>query len=190
MSKTFFASRVSEESLKNSPKKQTTRAHRKSPNAKKPTKRSPVNSKKPQQGANVSAEDSNAIRTAKRLKRLIETDDDEPERLVKKTKLPKCTKAAADTSKNRKSKLSSSDEVPAPANVKTEPSTSAAETSTASTASTTWSRDEDKLVLEQIKMGFTNEENLVQTLHTKLPNRSYSEIFERFTFLMDIIANL
>ncbi|KAG4065234.1 hypothetical protein HA402_012676 [Bradysia odoriphaga] len=186
------AEKVSEESLKNSPKKQATRAHRKSPNAKKTTKRSPVNSKKPQPGANVSAEDSNAIRTAKRLKRLIETDDgDEPERLVKKTKLPKCTKPAADTSKNRKSKLSSSDEVPA--NGKTEPSTSTAETSpspTASTASTTWSRDEDKLVLEQIKMGFTNEENLVLTLHTKLPKRSYSEIFERFTFLMDIIANL
>lgn len=54
-----------------------------------------------------------------------------------------------------------------------------------------WSRDEDKIVLEQIKMGFTSEEELVQTLQTdQLPRRSLTEIQDRFRFLMDIIANL
>ncbi len=185
--------RLSEESLKNSPKKQTTRAQRKSsPNAKKSTKRSPVNTRKTQPGTAILAEDSNAIRTAKRLKRLIESDDtEEAERSTKKPKLTKCSKVAADTNKNRKNRLSSNDEVPTIA--KTESSSTTTETTTASPVNTsnTWSRDEDKLVLEQIKMGFTNEENLVQTLHTeKLPNRSYSEIFDRIKFLMDIIANL
>lgn len=179
--------RVSEESLKNSPKKQTTRAQRKSPNSKKSTKRSPTNNRKTPQGASISAEDSNAIRTAKRLKRLIESDDlEEPDRLAKKPRLPKQTKVA-DANKNRKNKLSSN-EVSAIKNEKTESSTTA-ETSPA--FFTTWSRDEDKIVLEQIKMGFTNEENLVLTLHReKLPNRSYGEIYDRFKFLMDVIANL
>lgn len=54
-----------------------------------------------------------------------------------------------------------------------------------------WSRDEDKILLEQIKMGFTSEEDLVLTLQTEqLPNRNLQEIHDRFTFLMDIIANL
>lgn len=40
-------------------------------------------------------------------------------------------------------------------------------------------------------MGFTNEMDLLMTLHKeKLVNRSYSEICDRFKFLMDIIANL
>lgn len=118
---------------------------------------------------------------------MIESDDlEEPDRLAKKPRLPKQTKVA-DANKNRKSKLSSN-EVSAIKNEKTESSTTA-ETSPA--FFTIWSRDEDKIVLEQIKMGFTNEENLVLTLHReKLPNRSYSEIYDRFKFLMDVIANL
>lgn len=55
-----------------------------------------------------------------------------------------------------------------------------------------WSRDEDKIVLEQIKCGFASDEELVQTLlfSGQLPNRRADEIRDRFTFLMDIIANL
>lgn len=54
-----------------------------------------------------------------------------------------------------------------------------------------WSRDDDKLMLEQIKMGFTSEEDLVRTLQTEqFPTRNLQEIHERFIFLMDIIANL
>lgn len=108
------------------------------------------------------------------------------ERSTKKPKLPK--QKVADASKSRRQKHSLNDEVPATTkNEKTE-SSKTAETSQFSI----WSRDEDKIVLEQIKMGFTNEENLVLTLHRedKLPNRSYSEIFERLKFLMDVIANL
>lgn len=165
-----------------------TRAQRKSPNSKKSTKRSPISNRKTPQGTSITPEDSNAIRTAKRLKRLIESDDqEEPDRSTKKPKLAKQTKVA-DANKNRKNKLSSNDEVSAIKNEKTEPSTM---TETSPVLGTIWSRDEDKIVLEQIKMGFTNEENLVLTLHReKLPNRSYSEIYDRFKFLMDVIANL
>lgn len=93
-------------------------------------------------------------------------------------------------SKNRKNKLSSSDEISAIGNVETESSIKS-ETDTTPLNLPIWSRDEDKIVLEQIKMGFSNEENLVLTLHReKLPNRSYSEIYDRFKFLMDVIANL
>lgn len=54
-----------------------------------------------------------------------------------------------------------------------------------------WSREEDKILLEQIKMGFTSEEDLVRTLQTEqLPKRNLLEIHNRFAFLMDIIANL
>lgn len=55
-----------------------------------------------------------------------------------------------------------------------------------------WSREEDKIVLEQIKCGFGSGEELVQALLAagQLPNRTAGEIYDRFTFLMDIIANL
>lgn len=55
-----------------------------------------------------------------------------------------------------------------------------------------WTRDEDKIVLEQIKCGFTSAEELVTTLFFSghLPHRSAMEIRDRFTFLMDIINNL
>ncbi|KAJ6646294.1 GON-4-like protein, partial [Pseudolycoriella hygida] len=178
-----IACKDAEESQKNSPKRQSTRAHRKSPNTKKTTKRSSIGNRK----TSNATEDSNAIRTAKRLKRLIESDDlDEPERLSKKPKLSKQTKVA-ENGKIRKNRPSSSDETTAIEIVKTEPNAKTV-TSASSTpdASNTWSREEDKLVLEQIKMGFTNEENLVQTLHLeKLPNRTHDEIYDRFKFLMD-----
>lgn len=189
MNKNGFSIRVSEETLKNSPKKQSTRSQRKSPNSKKSNKRSPISNKKSAQNTSITS-DSNAIRTAKRLKRLIESDDqEEPDRLNKKSKLPKQTKAV-DVPKKSKSRLSSNEEVLAIGNDKNESSTTT-ETSPSPVASDQWSRDEDKIVLEQIKMGFSNEDNLVLTLHReKLPNRTYSEIYDRFKFLMDVIANL
>lgn len=54
-----------------------------------------------------------------------------------------------------------------------------------------WSREEDKILLERIKMGFSSEEDLVRTIQTEqLPTRNLAEIHNRITFLMDIIANL
>lgn len=114
---------------------------------------------------------------------MIESGDiDEQDRPIKKPKIAKCIKPA-DVSGNRKKKQSSVEILLTEAITAPEPSTS--------NATSVWSRDEDKLVLEQIKMGFANEDDLVKTLHVeKLPNRSYSEIYDRFKFLMDVIANL
>lgn len=55
-----------------------------------------------------------------------------------------------------------------------------------------WSRDEDKIVLEAIKNGFSSEDDLVQQLEQNddLNDRTGDEIRERFTFLMDVILNL
>lgn len=118
---------------------------------------------------------------------------DEQERLAKKPKLSKCTKFG-DGIGSRKKKQSSNDEVLSTDIEKTESNIIIESPSlpvTAPTTTTIWSRDEDKLVLEEIKLGFTNEENLVRTLHEeKLPSRSYSEIYDRFKFLMEVIANL
>lgn len=55
-----------------------------------------------------------------------------------------------------------------------------------------WTRDEDKIILEQIQCGFASDDELVGTLlrSGRLPKRTAPEISERFAFLMDIIANL
>lgn len=59
-------------------------------------------------------------------------------------------------------------------------------------ASDEWTRDEDRIMLEQIQCGFATDVELVGTVlrSGRLPKRRVSEIKERFEFLMDIIANL
>lgn len=110
--------------------------------------------------------------------------------MTKKPKLSKYTKVA-ESGAGRKKKQSYNEEVVSTGIEKTETNTINESPPLPVNTSTIWSRDEDKIVLEQIKMGFTNEETLVLTLHEeKLPNRSYNEIYDRFKFLMDVIANL
>lgn len=55
---------------------------------------------------------------------------------------------------------------------------------------TIWTREEDKLILEQIQLGFNSEEELFIILQEKLTNRNYIEISERFKFLMDFLNTL
>lgn len=54
-----------------------------------------------------------------------------------------------------------------------------------------WSREEDKVLLEHIKMCRIPEDDLMLKLQAEhLPNRELQEIYDRFTFLMDIIVNM
>lgn len=166
----------------------------------------------------VVAHESQAIQTAKRLKKLIGSPTSSSANVSSPRRKQRPDEGGHKTmARSKKCSSSSEDDVAVP----TEPSIDVADAvetapvtddaAAAAAASTTlaeikaesandsgstmemlsWSRDEDKIVLEQIKMGFTSEEELVQTLQTdQLPRRSLTEIQGRFRFLMDIIANL
>lgn len=174
-------------------------------NAKIPTNNKSPNGKKYVQiGMPPHAESSQAIQTAKKLKQLINTGNQKKQiQPIKEEQ----KQSKSIVKRNRKSKQSppsdtSSDESPtkctfdAPAAdvdgfMSFNSSEADIKTEISSDILLSWSRDEDKIVLEHIKMGFTSEESLIVTLQTEqLSNRSYNEIYDRFKFLMDIISKL
>ncbi|XP_073813487.1 gon-4 like protein muscle wasted [Musca autumnalis] len=53
-----------------------------------------------------------------------------------------------------------------------------------------WTRDEDKVILIEMKLGSTNREELYQRIATKLPRRTLFEIKARHQFLVDFLAKL
>lgn len=53
-----------------------------------------------------------------------------------------------------------------------------------------WTREEDKLILEEIQRGITNKDELIKNLINKLENRNEREITERFEFLLNFLTNL
>lgn len=54
-----------------------------------------------------------------------------------------------------------------------------------------WSRQEDKILLEHIKMGCITEDALVREFRNEpFLNRDLQDIRDRFKFLLDVISNL
>lgn len=53
-----------------------------------------------------------------------------------------------------------------------------------------WTRDEDKVILIEMKLGSTNREELYRRIATKLPRRTLFEITARHQFLVDFLAKL
>ncbi|XP_061398675.1 uncharacterized protein LOC133334396 [Musca vetustissima] len=53
-----------------------------------------------------------------------------------------------------------------------------------------WTRDEDKVILIEMKMGSANREELYQRISKKLPKRTLFEITARHQFLVDFLAKL
>lgn len=53
-----------------------------------------------------------------------------------------------------------------------------------------WTREEDKLILEEIKNGFSDKCELFRNLSVKLDNREKEEIQKRFEFLLNFVTNL
>lgn len=58
-------------------------------------------------------------------------------------------------------------------------------------ASTPWTREEDKLILIEMKLSVGIEKELLfKLMHDKLPSRSLEEVKERYNFLMDFLSKL
>lgn len=140
---------------------------------------------------------SKALQTAKKLRNLVE--DEEP--VKKKAKLmetteqsiPKIVTTIKAADKQPKRSQKSIDIVDSPSTSKrneTEPKTNGNREKKPETDDSRgtggWTREEDKLILEEIKVGYTNKEELLDVLLTKL-TRSRSEINVRYDFLFDII---
>lgn len=64
-------------------------------------------------------------------------------------------------------------------------------THTSVKASTAWTREEDKLILIEMKLSAGIEkEQLFKRMHEKLPDRSLAEVKERYNFLIDFLSKL
>nr|XP_016999537.2 uncharacterized protein LOC108059025 [Drosophila takahashii] len=80
----------------------------------------------------------------------------------------------------------------------TEDRTAAASTSTANTSqsepgsspSAPWTREEDKVILIEMKMGARDREQLIRRMCAKLKHRSIGELRGRHQFLMDFLSKL
>lgn len=53
-----------------------------------------------------------------------------------------------------------------------------------------WTRDEDKLILEEIRKGFDDVEELFTRIQAQLPDRLLDAISVRYAFLMDVLKKL
>lgn len=207
------------EALNKSPKKMSTRSVssamtkllRKSPK-KSSSNKSPTNKK--QQLAAMPSTSSAAIQTAKKLKKLIETpstatnssgndhDNKKGTKAIKGKKKKDLSGGSGRVNKlsvtTRSEKMGAVEMAPdievsdknEKLATKTADDIGDLNTSTVEQSQVVWSRDEDKLVLEQIKQGFSTENELIEVLESQLNGRAYQEIYDRFKFLMAVIAEL
>lgn len=120
---------------------------------------------------------SKALQTAKKLRNLIGDSSDEPSK--KKTKVaesseanPKVVTSVRSLDKTSKKSQTKTDDAPTTSNEKR--------------GTGDWKRDEDKIILEEIKVGYADKKDLLDVLVTKL-SRKRSEINERYEFLFDIL---
>lgn len=82
-------------------------------------------------------------------------------------------------------------EAPPQEEIKTEPADEVkTELAVCDAAVCTWTRDEDRIILEEQRKDFENVAQLVDRLKEKLPNRSVVEIEKRYEFLIDILRKI
>lgn len=188
-----------------------------SPNTKKTVNcRSPTSKKtqSPQQPAShtstehfPSAETSNAIQTARKLKKMLgsgspPTDGDESTK-VSADPIKRCNLKKAQATKPIKKQKRCHDETtsgdqnePGPSSVEREPPTKPTQDndpkpiSAEVTEKIAWSRDEDRLLLEEIKRGLDDDiDNIMEIAH-QFPNKTVDHIRERVDFLIDFLTKL
>ncbi|KAH8298573.1 hypothetical protein KR044_012147, partial [Drosophila immigrans] len=70
-----------------------------------------------------------------------------------------------------------------------EPTAQKASTSVSPTANA-WKREEDKIILIEMKMGARDRQHLIQRMAAKLPHRNEAELRARHQFLMDFLSKL
>lgn len=189
-----------------------------SPNSKKVTNCRSPNGKKisspqlsttianiPISNTNLPLQDSNAIQTAKKLKRILESsslasDADESKNLQETTSKRLNLKKQPSTRPIKKQKRFHDDSVDRINECKDQRTSNQREdmaiehvpneVHTESTEIITWSRDEDRLLLEQIKNGLDNNiENITDISH-QFPNKTTDHIRERIGFLIDFLTKL
>lgn len=148
-----------------SPKKSLLKNSKKSGNSPKKILAKSPSSSSENSSLNLSPSPSKALQTAKKLHSLI--DESEDEKSVKKLKLQETTSEESDLNN---SKESSTDK-------------------TTDEQEQAWTRDEDKLILEEIRSG-RSKDDIVKSLGSQLQRRNEKEIFERYQFLLNFLTRL
>lgn len=157
--------------LKDSPTKQSTKNYKKnlaSPNVKK--NKSPISRKS---SLSSVGSDSPAIAISRRLKSLVETDNSEDE---------KCVAGSSARRSSIKKSPKTDDDSESDGGRNRTPKSKAKKRSKRE-----WSREEDKIILEEIKNVSGAEGALIDRLNGRLKYRSLSEISERSNYLEDIL---
>uniref|UniRef100_A0A2M4BCT1 Myb-like domain-containing protein n=1 Tax=Anopheles marajoara TaxID=58244 RepID=A0A2M4BCT1_9DIPT len=83
-----------------------------------------------------------------------------------------------------------SDDPPSFRNGETEHTTATAAVVTPVPEVTSWTREEDKIILEEMKNGYSTVESFVQTIASKLTERSGEQIRNRFEFLLEVLLKV
>jgi hypothetical protein len=151
-----------------SPKKQTKKS---SNSPKKNILKSPSSSSETSSN-NQSPSPSKAVQTAKKLRAIIDDSEDEQNQ-VKKLKVDSSSEDSEVSSVNI--------EEPNDENFLTTEITEEPEA---------WTRDEDKLILEEIRSGESSKDEIIKNLIKTLERRSRNEINERYEFLLNLMAQI
>ncbi|CAO1402788.1 unnamed protein product [Diamesa hyperborea] len=125
------------------------------------------------------ASPSKAVQTAKKLKLLIEQDVNE--KSTKKRKTSETNHELNIDVKNELPESIESSEIIEPTQPTKEPENKREKAG--------WTRDEDKIILEEIKKGYSSKDELLRLLNEQL-NRDSEEVTERYEFLLEILLKM
>lgn len=170
-----------------SPKKQMCRNSKRNGNSPKKILKSPSSSSSDVSMSFSSPSPSKTLQISRKLKTLI--TDSEDEQNVKKFKLDSSSDSEKLHSSNGNDDHMDEDEIM----TSISPSKSVEEDISKKSSDVemlAWTREEDKLILEEIKNGFSNADELIKTLCEKMENRDDWQIRERFEFLLNFVTNL
>ncbi|XP_070499885.1 uncharacterized protein mute [Chironomus tepperi] len=177
---------VLESSCKNgsneSPRKQLCKSAKRNGNSPKKILKSPSSSSSDVSMSFSSPSPSKTLQISRKLKAF--TTDSEDEQNVKKVKI---MDSSSDSEKLHSSNGMDEDEIMTPTSSKSLEEDSKKSSDVEMLA---WTREEDKLILEEIKNGFSNADDLIKILCEKLDSRSDFQIRERFEFLLNFVTNL
>jgi hypothetical protein len=169
-----------------SPKKQMCKSSKRNGSSPKKVLKSPSSSSSDISMNFSSPSPSKTLQISRKLKTLIA--DSEDEQNTKKFKLDSSSDSEKLHSSNGNDLLDEDELMSA-----ISPSKSIEEDSSKKSSDVemlAWTRDEDKLILEEIKNGFSNADELIKTLCDKMQNRDDWQIRERFEFLLNFVTNL
>ncbi|XP_053677993.1 uncharacterized protein LOC128728359 [Anopheles nili] len=142
----------------------------------------------------VVSSDSKALVTARKLKLL--TDEPQSGALQAKFRSPdeQCCpvehECRTDSSQQVSEQLSSSNILPKPNDSEDKREMSEPPVESVSTQDPSWTRDEDKIILQNIIKGYTSVDTFVQQIQEKIPERNSKQIRNRFEFLQRMLRQV